>query len=92
MCRSDETTQPSNKLSRRTVQVLCCIVCLSFLYFTEFDFLYRFPPLVTSAALVDAKGEVRKEKAKEKELNKQIKRERSCKSANEAREVPIRTL
>ena len=48
-----------------------------------FDFLYRFPPLVTSAALVDAKGEVRKKKAKEKELNKEVKRERSCKSATQ---------
>ena len=58
-----------------------------------FDFLYRFPPLVTSAALVDVKGVVRKEKAKEKELNKEVKRERSCKLATQAREeVPIRTL
>ena len=88
----------TNQLSRRTNSAIeqfkfCVVLCVCHFCISLFDFLYRFPLLVTSAALVDAKGEVRKEKAKEKELNKEVKRERSCKSATQAREeVPIRTL
>ena len=99
VCWSDEPTQPSNKLNCRTNSTVeqfkfCVVLCVCHFCISQcLIFLYRFPPLVTSAALVDAKGEVRKEKAKVKELNKEVKRERSCKSATQAREeVPIHTL